>query len=294
MESAPHNSQISEMEVVATLKVPDSVSSDVARALVEDIEDGDRTASLIPADTQLKTRVICRETAVLAGRPWFDETFRQLNPAISINWQAADSDVIGPGTDVCCLHGDARSILSGERTALNFLQTLSGTASRAKQFVDAVEGTGAIILDTRKTLPGLRLAQKYAVRCGGGSNHRIGLFDAILIKENHIAAAGSIGAAVNQAGRDHPELLLEVEVENLDQLAEAVSAGAQRVLLDNFELNDLRNAVRIYKGNIQLEASGGMTLDTVRSVAETGVDFISTGELTKSVRATDYSMRFIE
>jgi len=294
MESAPHNSQISEMEVVATLKVPDSVSSDVARALVEDIEDGDRTASLIPADTQLKTRVICRETAVLAGRPWFDETFRQLNPAISINWQAADSDVIGPGTDVCCLHGDARSILSGERTALNFLQTLSGTASRAKQFVDAVEGTGAIILDTRKTLPGLRLAQKYAVRCGGGSNHRIGLFDAILIKENHIAAAGSIGAAVNQAGRDHPELLLEVEVENLDQLAEAVSAGAQRVLLDNFELNDLRDAVRIYKGKIQLEASGGIALDTVRSVAETGVDFISTGELTKSVRATDYSMRFIE
>jgi len=294
MESAPHNSQISEMEVVATLKVPDSVSSDVARALVEDIEDGDRTASLIPADTQLKTRVICRETAVLAGRPWFDETFRQLNPAISINWQAADSDVIGPGTDVCCLHGDARSILSGERTALNFLQTLSGTASRAKQFVDAVEGTGAIILDTRKTLPGLRLAQKYAVRCGGGSNHRIGLFDAILIKENHIAAAGSIGAAVNQAGRDHPELLLEVEVENLDQLAEAVSAGAQRVLLDNFELNDLRSAVRLYKGKIQLEASGGIALDTVRSVAETGVDFISTGELTKSVRATDYSMRFIE
>jgi nicotinate-nucleotide pyrophosphorylase (carboxylating) len=294
MESAPHNSQISEMEVVATLKVPDSVSSDVARALVEDIEDGDRTASLIPADTQLKTRVICRETAVLAGRPWFDETFRQLNPAISINWQAADSDVIGPGTDVCCLHGDARSILSGERTALNFLQTLSGTASRAKQFVDAVEGTGAIILDTRKTLPGLRLAQKYAVRCGGGSNHRIGLFDAILIKENHIAAAGSIRAAVNQVGRDHHELLLEVEVENLDQLAEAVSAGAQRVLLDNFELNDLRDAVRIYKGKIQLEASGGIALDTVRSVAETGVDFISTGELTKSVRATDYSMRFIE
>ena len=294
MESAPHNSQISEMGGAASLEAPDSVSSDVARALVEDIADGDRTAGLIPADTQLKTRVICRETAVLAGRPWFDETFRQLNPAISINWQSADSDVIGPGTEVCCLHGHARSILSGERTALNFLQTLSGTASRAKQFVDAVEGTGAIILDTRKTLPGLRLAQKYAVRCGGGSNHRIGLFDAILIKENHIAAAGSIGAAVNQAGRDHPELLLEVEVENLDQLAEAVSAGAQRVLLDNFELNDLRDAVRIYKGKIQLEASGGIALDTVRSVAETGVDFISTGELTKSVRATDYSMRFIE
>ena len=191
------------------------------------------------------------------------------------------------------VRGRARSILSGERTALNFLQTLSGTANRAKHFVDAVEGTGAIILDTRKTIPGLRLAQKYAVRCGGASNHRIGLFDAILIKENHISAAGSISAAVNHARRDHPELLLEVEVENLDQLAEAVTAGAQRALLDNFELETLREAVRHYKGKIQLEASGGIKLDTVRGVAETGVDFISTGDITKSVRATDFSMRFI-
>lgn len=272
---------------------PDSVPSDVARALAEDVADGDRTAGLIPAQTQLETRVISREHAVLSGRPWFDETFRQLNPGIQISWRASDGDDINPGMEICRLRGRARSILSGERTALNFLQTLSGTASRAKHFVDAVEGTGAIILDTRKTIPGLRLAQKYAVRCGGASNHRIGLFDAILIKENHISAAGSISAAVNHARRDHPELLLEVEVENLDQLAEAVTAGAQRALLDNFELETLREAVRHYKGKIQLEASGGIKLDTVRGVAETGVDFISTGDITKSVRATDFSMRFI-
>ena len=272
---------------------PDSVPSDVARALVEDVADGDRTAGLIPAQTQLETRVISREHAVLSGRPWFDETFRQLNPGIQISWRASDGDDIKPGMEICRLRGQARSILSGERSALNFLQTLSGTASRAKQFVDAVEGTGAIILDTRKTIPGLRLAQKYAVRCGGASNHRIGLFDAILIKENHISAAGSISAAVNHARQDHPELLLEVEVENLDQLAEAVTAGAQRALLDNFELETLREAVRHYKGKIQLEASGGIKLDTVRGVAETGVDFISAGDITKSVRATDFSMRFI-
>jgi nicotinate-nucleotide pyrophosphorylase (carboxylating) len=293
MESAPRSSWISDMDAADSPVTPGSVRSDIARALEEDIADGDRTAGLIPVETQLETRVICRETAVLAGRPWFDETFRQLNPAIDISWQSADGDVIGPGTEVCRLRGQARSILSGERTALNFLQTLSGTASRAKQFVDAVAGTGTIVLDTRKTLPGLRLAQKYAVRCGGASNHRIGLFDAILIKENHIAAAGTISAAVNRAGRDYPELLLEVEVENLDQLAEAVSAGAHRALLDNFELDKLREAVSLYKGKIQLEASGGIHLETARGVAETGVDFISTGDITKSVRATDFSMRFI-
>ena len=212
MESAPRSSWISDMDAADSPVAPGSVRSDVARALKEDIADGDRTASLIPVETQLETRVICRETAVLSGRPWFDETFRQLNPSTDISWQSADGDVIGAGTEVCRVRGQARSILSGERTALNFLQTLSGTASRAKQFVDAVAGTGTIILDTRKTLPGLRLAQKYAVRCGGASNHRIGLFDAILIKENHIAAAGTIHAAVNRASRDYPEPLLEVEV----------------------------------------------------------------------------------
>jgi nicotinate-nucleotide pyrophosphorylase (carboxylating) len=272
---------------------PDSVSSDVARALAEDIADGDCTASLIPQETALETRVISREHAVLAGRPWFDETFRQLNPGIQISWNACDGDTINPRMEICNLTGQARSILSGERTALNFLQTLSGTASRTRQFVKAVEGTGAIILDTRKTLPGLRHAQKYAVRCGGGKNHRIGLFDAILIKENHISAAGSISAAVHQARRDYPELLLEVEVENLEELEEAVDAAAQRALLDNFELETLSEAVKLYQGKIQLEASGGINLDTVRGVAETGVDFISTGDITKSVRATDFSMRFV-
>jgi len=273
-------------------KAPESVSSDVARALAEDLADGDRTAGLIPEDTQLGTRVISREQAILAGRPWFDETFRQLDPGININWLADDGDPISPGMEICRLHGPARAILSGERTALNFLQTLSGTASCARQFVDAVEGTGVVILDTRKSLPGLRLAQKYAVRCGGASNHRIGLFDAILIKENHISAAGSITAAVRRAMLDHPDLLLEVEVENLDQLKKAADAGAQRALLDNFGLGVLREAVARYKGKIQLEASGGIRLETVRDVAETGVDFISAGDITKSVRATDFSMRF--
>jgi len=276
-----------------TPAVLDSVSSDVTRALAEDIAEGDCTASLIAQETVLETRVISREDAVLAGRPWFEETFRQLDPDIHISWQAGDGDSISPGMEICRLRGQARSILSGERTALNFLQILSGTASRTRQFVEAVEGTSAVILDTRKTIPGLRRAQKYAVRCGGGSNHRIGLFDAILIKENHISAAGSISVAVRRARHDYPDLLLEVEVENLEELAEAVNAAAHRVLLDNFELKTLREAVRQFKGKIQLEASGGISLDSVRSVAETGVDFISTGAITKSVRAIDFSMRFI-
>jgi nicotinate-nucleotide pyrophosphorylase (carboxylating) len=241
----------------------------------------------------LDTRVVSREAAVLSGSPWFEETFRQLDPAVRVHWQARDGDRIDENQEVCRLHGPARAILTGERTALNFLQTLSGTATRARRYVDAVEGTGAVILDTRKTLPGLRLAQKYAVRCGGARNHRIGLFDAILVKENHIAAAGSISAAAAQALRSHPGLLLEVEVENTEQLEEALQAGAQRVLLDNFGLQGLAAAVARYKGRIELEASGGINLQTVRSVAETGVDFISTGDITKSVQATDFSMRFI-
>ena len=273
--------------------IPKTVSEDVASALAEDVADGDCTASLIAADTMLETRVICRERAVLAGQPWFDETFRQLESELQINWRARDGDRIEAGQEVCRVQGQARAILTGERTALNFLQTLSGTASRARQYVDAVAGTGAVILDTRKTLPGLRRAQKYAVRCGGASNHRIGLFDAILIKENHISACGSIRAAVQRASKQHPKLLLEVEVENLDQLAEAVKAGAQRALLDNFEPDLLCQAVTRYKGRIGLEASGGINLQTVRDVAATGVDFISTGDITKSVRATDFSMRFV-
>jgi len=272
---------------------PEVVASDVARALQEDLGSGDCTAALIPAHTLLDTRVVSREAAVLSGSPWFGETFRQLDPAVHLQWQARDGDRICKNQEVCRLRGPARAILSGERTALNFLQTLSGTATQARRYVDAVAGTGAIILDTRKTLPGLRLAQKYAVRCGGARNHRIGLFDAILVKENHIAAAGSITAAVRQALRSYPGLLLEVEVENLEQLQEALQAGAQRVLLDNFSLRDLAAAVERFGGRIELEASGGIDLKTVRSVADTGVDFISTGSITKSVQATDFSMRFI-
>jgi nicotinate-nucleotide pyrophosphorylase (carboxylating) len=269
------------------------VSGDVARALHEDLGDGDKTAQLIPPDAVLQTRVISREPAVLSGSPWFDETFRQLDNAVQVAWQARDGDAIRENQQVCELRGPARAILSGERTALNFLQTLSGTATRARRYVEAVSGTGCIILDTRKTLPGLRLAQKYAVRCGGARNHRVGLFDAILIKENHIAAAGSISAAVRRALEYGQGLLLEVEVENLEQLEEALQAGAQRALLDNFSLTDLGIAVERCKGRIELEASGGITLESVRAVATSGVDFISVGAITKSVRATDFSMRFV-
>ena len=271
----------------------ETIAADVRGALEEDIGSGDCTAALVSADGTLETRVISREHAVLAGAAWFDEAFRQLDPAIAIDWQAADGDRLVPDGEVCRMRGPARAILTGERTALNFLQSLSGTATRTRQYVDAVKGTGAVILDTRKTVPGLRLAQKYAVLCGGGSNHRIGLFDAILVKENHISAAGSISAAVEEAKRLYPALLLEVEVETLEQLDEAFEAGAQRVLLDNFPRERMLEAVRRYEGRIGLEASGGIELDTIRGVAETGVDFISTGDITKSVRAVDFSMRFL-
>lgn len=269
------------------------IAEDVSRALHEDLGSGDCTAMLVAAGAMLETRVICRENAVLSGQPWFDETFRQLNEIIRIDWHASDGDSLSPNQEILRMNGPARAVLSGERTALNFLQTLSGTATRTRTYVDAVQGTGVTILDTRKTLPGLRLAQKYAVLCGGGSNHRIGLFDAILVKENHIAAAGSIRAAVEQAQQHFPDLLLEVEVENLQQLDEAFRAGAQRVLLDNFPLQRLRDAVQQYKERIGLEASGGIDLATIRSVAATGVDFISTGDITKSVHAVDFSMRFV-
>jgi nicotinate-nucleotide pyrophosphorylase (carboxylating) len=269
------------------------IADDVRRALAEDIGPGDRTAHLVPADRALHTRVVCREHAVLAGRAWFDEAFRQLDEAVSVAWQAADGERLAAGQSVCEVRGPARSVLTGERTALNFLQALSGTATATRRYADAVAGTGAVVLDTRKTLPGLRRAQKYAVLCGGGSNHRIGLFDAILVKENHIAAAGSIRAAVDQARRRYPDLLLEVEVETLEQLEEACAAGAQRVLLDNFPTDRLREAVRLCKGRVGLEASGGIDIDTIRGVAETGVDFISTGDITKNLRAVDFSMRFV-
>lgn len=275
------------------LPLATAVQADVRRALEEDIGPGDCTADLVPADELLQTRVICREDAVLAGTAWFDETFHQLDTNITVEWKLQDGDRMAPDQEICRMQGPARSILTGERTALNFLQTLSGTATRTRRYADAIAGTGAVVLDTRKTIPGLRLAQKYAVLCGGGSNHRIGLYDAILIKENHISAAGSITAAIAEAKRSYPDLLLEVEVENLEQLEEAFGAGAQRVLLDNFPRAWLLEAVESYKGRIGLEASGGIELDTIRDVAETGVDFISTGDITKSLHAVDFSMRFL-
>ncbi|NIM69708.1 MAG: carboxylating nicotinate-nucleotide diphosphorylase [Xanthomonadales bacterium] len=270
----------------------EEIAAQVARALAEDIGDGDCTAGLIPAAAQLTTRVICRQAAVLCGVAWFQEAYRQLDPSVSVSWSAGDGDPLQPGQAVCRVRGPARAVLSGERTALNFLQTLSATATRAARYLAAIQGTQARILDTRKTVPGLRAAQKYAVRCGGADNHRMGLFDAILIKENHIAAAGSIAAAVSAARAQHPDLPLEVEVEGLAQIGEACAVGVERVLLDNFSLADLRAAVQRYGDHIELEASGQIDLERVRAVAETGVDFISVGDLTKSLEAVDFSMRF--
>jgi len=269
------------------------ISCDVSLALAEDIGTGDCTAGLIPEDTKLATRVICRQHAVLAGLPWFNETFRQLDPRVAVHWNLADGEAMLPDQEICRINGPAASILSGERTALNFLQTLSASASLARQYVNAVAGTQAIILDTRKTLPGLRRAQKYAVGCGGAQSHRVGLFDAILIKENHLAALGSISAAIECARAMHPGLLLEVEVETLEQLAEASMALADRALLDNFNISLLERAVDRYSGRIELEASGGINLQTVKEIAQTGVDFISVGDLTKNISAVDFSMRFL-
>lgn len=265
------------------------IRREVAVALAEDVGDGDLTASLI-VDRHSRARVICREPAVLCGRPWFDEVFRQLDPSVQINWHYADGDRLVPEACVCELSGPARVLLTGERSALNFLQLLSGTATTTRRHVDAVRNTNATILDTRKTIPGLRLAQKYAVLCGGGSNHRLGLFDAILIKENHIQAAGSIAAAVAEA-RQH-SVPVEVEVETLAQLDEAIAANVNRVMLDNFDLDGLRAAVQQNAGRVPLEASGGVDEAGVAAIASTGVDFISIGGLTKHVRAIDYSMRF--
>ena len=278
---------------MSTAPDPAIVAADVRRALAEDLGFGDLTASLIAPGTKLRTRVICRDEAVLAGRPWFDETYAQLDQSLQVHWSCQDGDALAPNQLVCELAGDAASLLSGERTALNFIQTLSGTATQTAAFVNEVAGTRARILDTRKTLPGLRQAQKYAVRCGGANNHRLGLFDAILIKENHIRATGSITAAVQSARQGHPQVLVEVEVEDLQQLREAMAAGAQRVLLDNFSLPGLREAVALADGTVELEASGNVSLSTVRAIAETGVDYISTGAITKHLRAVDFSMRFV-
>lgn len=268
------------------------IARQVRTALEEDLGTGDLTAQLIPTETLAEASLITREEAVICGRPWFDEVFAQLDSGVVVAWELAEGDRVTPGQVLCRLSGRARAILSGERTALNYLQTLSGTASLARRYAEAVAGTGARVLDTRKTLPGLRLPQKYAVRCGGGHNHRIGLFDAILIKENHIAAAGSITAALEAARSAAPGVDIEVEVENLEELREALAAGAKHILLDNFTLDGLREAVGLSAGAARLEASGGVNPSNIREIALTGVNDISVGGLTKDVRAIDLSMRF--
>ena len=274
-----------------------AISKAVTQALREDVGTGDLTAGLIPTDAAAHARVRAREGCILCGTAWFDEVFRQLNSNVTVCWHCPDGEAVAPGTDVCSLQGPATALLTGERTALNFLQTLTATATAARRYVDAVADTGATILDTRKTIPGLRDAQKYAVRCGGAQNHRHGLYDAILIKENHIIAAGGLHQAVEAARQRAPSVLLVVEVENLGQMREAVACNVNRVLLDNFSLEAMRQAVKerdAHKGNrVALEASGGVDLDDVRETARTGVDYISVGALTKHVRAVDFSMRFV-
>jgi nicotinate-nucleotide pyrophosphorylase (carboxylating) len=274
-------------------KLPEDIAENVRRAITEDVGTGDLTAALVSPQTRAEARVITREDAVLCGTAWFDEVFRQLDDRIRIDWHAKDGDPVRAGDTLCELRGPARALLTGERTALNFLQLLCGTATRAHHYAEAVRGTRAVILDTRKTVPGLRRAQKYAVACGGGRNHRLGLYDAILIKENHIAAAGSVTAALASARRAAPQgVLVEIEVENLGQLREALAAGADHLLLDNFSVGDLKAAVAEARGRAKLEASGGVDLSGIRAIAETGVDYISVGEMTKSIRAVDLSMRF--
>ncbi len=267
------------------------IEEDVGRALREDLGPGDITAALIPGDRTCGARVVCRQAAVLCGRPWFEKVFHSLDPAVEIQWLAGDGDAVVAGQELCRLQGPARALLSGERTALNFLQTLSGTATLSRRYHEAVQDLPVTVLDTRKTLPGLRRAQKYAVRCGGCSNHRMGLYDGILIKENHILACGSIAAAVRAARELGPAVPVEVEVETLAELEEAVEAGADILLLDNFELPALERAVTLNHGRCRLEASGGITLENIRAIALTGVDYISVGALTKDLQAVDLSMR---
>ena len=265
-------------------------SNEIGLCLTEDLGAGDLTAEVVPQDMQAKAKVITRETAVLCGRDWFDAVFQALDANCGIEWNFIDSDEIVAGSQLCTVRGSARALLSGERTALNWLQTLSATATLSRRFAEAVHSTGAIVLDTRKTLPGLRKAQKYAVRCGGCTNHRMGLYDGILIKENHILAVGSIRNAVLSARASHPGIPIEVEVESLDELDQALKIGAERVLLDNFSLDLMREAVHRNQGRATLEASGNVSLETIREIAETGVDFISVGALTKDVSAIDLSM----
>ncbi|MBI6796608.1 carboxylating nicotinate-nucleotide diphosphorylase [Pseudomonas syringae] len=267
------------------------IEANVRRALLEDVGSGDITAQLIPAERLAKATIISRDAAVIAGTAWVDAIFRQLDPRVAVHWQVTDGDRVSPNQALFHLEGPARSLLTGERSALNFLQMLSGVATRAQYFADMVAGTQVKLLDTRKTLPGLRMAQKYAVTCGGCHNHRIGLYDAFLIKENHIAACGGIAQAVEAAHRIAPGKPVEVEVESLGELQQALDAGADIIMLDELSLDDMRKAVRLTAGRASLEASGGINDDTLRVIAETGVDYISIGAMTKDVKAVDLSMR---
>ena len=274
------------------IKLPDDIAITVDSAIKEDLGGGDITASLIPEDQTACATVISREAAVLCGTAWFDEVFKQIDPTVVIAWHQSDGDTLVPDHQVCRLKGTARSLLSGERTALNFLQLLSGTATTTRRYAGLLQGTQTRLLDTRKTIPGLRSAQKYAVACGGGCNHRMGLFDAILIKENHVEAAGSITQAIRLARSLHDHV--EVEVEDLDQLQLALAAGADRIMLDNFSLEGIAAAVRLTDGRAQLEVSGGIEADLLQSLGATGVDFISVGALTKNVHAIDFTMRIVK
>ena len=275
-----------------TIPPQHSIQQQVRLALEEDIGSGDITAELIPGDKQVNGFVVCRETAVFCGQAWFDEVFQQLNSQINISWHFADGDQLNANDRVCSVTGNARAILSGERTALNFLQTLSGVATTTARYVEQLVGTNCKLLDTRKTIPGLRLAEKYAVSCGGGVNHRMGLYDAYLIKENHIAAAGSIEAAIHTARKKQPEAWIEVEVETLDELQQAIDSGADRILLDNMDTDVLIKAVALTQRRAELEASGGIDISHLQTIAKSGVDFISTGAITKHLQATDFSMGF--
>jgi nicotinate-nucleotide pyrophosphorylase (carboxylating) len=281
------------MNLTQQLRV--EIQRNVAASLAEDVGTGDLTARLISRNTDARGRVITREEAIVCGTAWFDATFSTLSPASAVVWHVRDGDRVEPGQVLCDVVAGARELLTAERTALNFLQLLSGTATATRRFVDAVADTSARIVDTRKTLPGLRLAQKYAVAVGGGTNHRMGLYDGILIKENHIIAAGSVARVFEQALDIAPSnVFIEIEVETLEQLREALAVGAQMILLDNMSLDTMREAVRITDGRAQLEASGGVSLDKVRAIAETGVNRISIGSLTKDVCAVDLSLRHVE
>ncbi|NHZ92456.1 carboxylating nicotinate-nucleotide diphosphorylase [Massilia sp. CCM 8733] len=268
--------------------------SNLLAALLEDVGSGDLTGKLVPDDTRVRARVIVREEAVLCGGPWFEGVMLALDPSIDVDWQYAEGDLMNAGSVVCTIEAPPRALLTAERAALNFMQLLSGVATVTRSYVEVVEGTKAAILDTRKTLPGLRQAQKYAVRVGGGKNQRMALYDGILIKENHIAAAGGVSKALAAAQALNAGVSIQIEVETLAQLGEALDAGATSILLDNFELATMRHAVALNAGRALLEASGGVNMDSVRAIADTGVDRISIGSLTKDIKATDFSLRIID